>query len=604
MAVGERFGRRTGAGAPAGVDGGSPGAQASRSGRARGLLDALVAASRPTARELLVATLLLAALGYAAYASHILGGGFVMDDWSNAAKTRDLVSCCGRGVTNGGANDYFNVSRSMRQDGPAGYHLGLTAIAPLAHFFLGEHTGWHLALAVGLGVLMSAALYLLLRTLGLAPLHSTLIAGLVLIFPFTDSIRLWPMASYNQIAVVLYLVGAVVALGGLRRPSTRRAAGLHALALGLFAAGILIYELIAGAVLLTAVLYIGRTTWRNALVRWVADVAVAAITLSYALSKALPRLVLPWEGRLEHARVMLDLSGVLFDRVLVPFGDPPRSLPTLIVLAILAAAALVWRRASGHDRFRGELRRWLLVAALGLVTIVAGYALIVPASYGSPLDAGIENRLNMVASIGWVALAYAGAMLVGLLVARAARVAPARAVAAPLLLTAFLGVGYLVRLDESKAHYEESYAEQRQVLDSLRELGPYPRRATIYVFGQPAFTAPGVPVFAWIWDLNPAAKLALNPSVQAHPMLPETKIRCAEKTLFPRNRFAFGKGQAGRYGKTVFVDVERGVSERITSPANCRAARQRFRPGPTVRGRDCTLLGGGPATRLAWFCND
>jgi hypothetical protein len=68
-------------------------------------------------------------------------------------------------------------------------------------------------------------------------------ASLVLLFPWSDSNRLWAMASYNQLAVVFWLLGLLLALRGFR--STGRAAVLlHAGALLLYAAGIAVYELV------------------------------------------------------------------------------------------------------------------------------------------------------------------------------------------------------------------------------------------------------------------------------------------------------------------------------------------------------------------------
>lgn len=565
----------------------------------------MLSAGAPSARELALSTLLLIVLAGAAYGSHVRDGGFLIDDWSNAAKTEYLASCCGPGVTRAGPPGYLDVARSMLNDGPAGHHLGLPIVVPPAHFLFGASPEPHLALAVGLGVLMSAALYLLLRSLGLARLHSGLISALVLIFPFSDSVRLWPMASYDQLAVVLLLVGLVVALQGLRQRSLPRAAAMHAGALVMFAAGVLIYEPLGGAVVLGAVLYVGRAAWRGVLARWAADIAVTAVTLKYAFAHTPADGILSRGDRVDHARLIADDSMTLLSRVLVPFAELDPILVTALVLWVPATALAAWMLMPRGDRFRGELERWLVVAGLALVTIVGGYLLIARASYGSPLDAGIENRVNMVAAIGWVALIYAAAMLAALLVARRARSSPSRAAAVPVVLALLVGAGYLVELDDSKAAYAASATEQKRVLDAIGRFGPYPPGSTIYAFGQPGFTAPGVPVYAWVWDLNPAAKMRLqDPSVQAHPMLPETEIRCGFTSMYPENRFGFGEEQAASYDAAFFVDAERGAMERVTNVADCTAAARRFRPGPLARGRDCTMVGGGPATRLAWSCRD
>jgi hypothetical protein len=573
--------------------------------RATALADALLERRPVRWLDVLGAGVVLVLVAALAYGSHVRDGGFIMDDWSNAAKTQALASCCGPGATGAGTIDFLNVAKNMLHDGPAGYHVGLTVLVPPAHFFFGMHMGAHLALGILFAVMMSLALFALLRTLGLARLHSGVIAILVLLFPFADSVRLWAMASYNQLAVVLFLVGAIVALWGLRQTSRARAVALHAVALTLYAAGILIYELVGGAVLLAVILYLGRAGWRGLAVRWVADIAVAALALRFAFEKGLPRGVIPWDARIEHARIILDQSVTLLARVIVPFGEPGRLLVLLPVLAVIVAAVVMWRRTPGENPTRHELARWLVISGLAVVAIGAGYAAIVPAFYGAPLNAGIENRVNMMASVGWVTFAYAVAMLAGLMIARAAGKAPRLAVAASLAVSALMAVGYLTQLADSKAAYAASWNEQEKVLSGIGKLGPYVNSSTIYVFGQPGFTAPGVPVYAWVWDLNPAAKVWLRDvSVQAHPMLPETEIVCNKDNLHPMNRFAFGPGQTGFYGTTYFVDVERGFRHKVKNQRDCEQARARFKPGPLVRGRDCTAIGGGPATQLSWTCKD
>lgn len=85
---------------------------------------------------------------------------------------------------------------------------------------------------------MSACLYALLR---MPALHAFAVVALVLVFPFSDTTRLWAMAGYNQIAVVLWLLGVLVALRGLGATG-RRGAPLHAGAAALYVLGILVWS--------------------------------------------------------------------------------------------------------------------------------------------------------------------------------------------------------------------------------------------------------------------------------------------------------------------------------------------------------------------------
>src|SRR4051794_41961700 len=85
------------------------------------------------------------------------------------------------------------------------------------HWALGADKHLHLAMALLFGVLTAWALYLLLRTCGGRVLEAAVPAALLLVFPWTDSTRLWATASFDTLAVALYFVGAVLAAG--RPPS-------------------------------------------------------------------------------------------------------------------------------------------------------------------------------------------------------------------------------------------------------------------------------------------------------------------------------------------------------------------------------------------------
>lgn len=185
--------------------------------------------------------------------------------------------------------------RSLLLDGPAGYHVGLPVIIPVVFRVFGATLGPHLVLAVALGVAMSGCLYAVLRILRMPLLHAFAVATLVLVFPFSDSTRLWAMAGYNQLAVVLWLLGLLVALRGLTATGPRGAL-LHAGATILYVLGILVYELVAGVVLLSVVAYglhsLGsRSTRSRVLLRWLVGLVASGAALGVVLLVALPRTV-------------------------------------------------------------------------------------------------------------------------------------------------------------------------------------------------------------------------------------------------------------------------------------------------------------------------
>ena len=124
---------------------------------------ALLEAGRPLGRrELALAGALLAALGALAYGPHAAEGGFVSDDWENAATTADPPD--GRGFL--GPIDLRTFA----------YRPLLALVIPLPHLLFGDAAWAHLALAAALAVVAAVAVYALLRTLGLEPLHAGAIA--------------------------------------------------------------------------------------------------------------------------------------------------------------------------------------------------------------------------------------------------------------------------------------------------------------------------------------------------------------------------------------------------------------------------------------------
>lgn len=569
------------------------------------LFATLLDARPPGVREVVVATTALTALAVAVFGTHVVNGGFVMDDWNNAGKTRFLSSCCGPGQSGTGSGYVAQVSNLLR-DGPAGYHAGLPVIIPFAFRLFGPTIGPHLALAVALGVAMSACLYAVLRVLRMPALHAFAVAALVLVFPFSDSTRLWAMAGYNQIAVVLWLLGLLVALRGLGTPG-RRGMLLHVEAMVLYALGILVYELVAGAVLVSVVAYwlhlLGTAPpKRRLLLRWGADVVATGAALGVVLLVALPRVVIPFEQQVRFGFRVLDDSLTLLSRAVLPFWTVPRLAVCLPLAGVLVIAFLVRRRAAAGDPLRDRLGYWLLTVAGGVVVVCAGYALAVAGGYAGPLSLGIENRVNMIAGIGYVLILYGSFCLAGHLVAsRTARLAASRH-GLFFAGAALLGVAYSIQVYDSATDYDRSFATQLVVLDRITAQGPYPPFATIYAFGYPTFVRPGVPTFAWNSDLNSAAKVALDdPSPGAYPMLPGTTFDCGPTAVTPVTTH-LGFPPISPYTNTFFLDVKTGAVQLITDRAVCEKAAREFRPGPLVEGRNCALVGQGAATGLPWIC--
>jgi hypothetical protein len=225
---------------------------------------------------------------------------------------------------------------------------------------------------------------------------------------------------------------------------------------------------------------------------------------------ALPRFAIPWDQRMAFPRIVVDESLTLLSFAAVPFAQPSRWLVAGVLVALLVAGAGVRDRLPREDPDWARFGQWLAVAAAGVLVLGAGYALALLGGYGRPLSAGIENRVNLVSGAGYVMIIYSSVALAGHLLVRAGRRPPTWATAVPVAASVIIGIGYVGLGRESAAAYDRSFAEQLKVLHAIRDGGPYPPAALIFPFDYPAFTAVGVPVFAWIWDLPPASKIILD----------------------------------------------------------------------------------------------
>jgi hypothetical protein len=522
-------------------------------------------------RETAVVGGLLLALGAATFGSHIRDGGFHYDDWANYAYSRYSP--------NGGLFGAFDVWFDL-----AGYRPGTALYVPLTHFVLDLHMGWHLAWAVALAAAMSACAYHALRILRVERLHAGVIAVLVLVFPYSDATRLWAVAGLTSFAVTLYLLGVICALQAFGSRG-RRAMALHAGALALFLASVLTYELLAAPVALSILLYLVRVPWRTAIRPWLAHVGAVGLVLLFVSSRTNLHEVQSFQDQIEHARQIFDQSLTLLSQAVVPFGLPGRTAVLGLLAGIAACALLVCRLLPAAEEARGELRRWLLVAAGGVVAIAAGYALFVPADpYFSPGQLGIGNRVNGFAALGYVTTVYAMAMTAGWLVFRG--LPRTRTWAAVLATTAsvFIAVGYVDKVDRDKANWDRAFALEQDLLNTISsKVAEPPPGSMIYLFGHPAFYAPGVPVFAAQWDLDGAVKVHYrDPSLRGLPILAGMRLLCLRDGVTAQDQTVGYRGAKASvpYGRAFAVDAASRTALALDSRSACRAAERRFKPGP------------------------
>lgn len=512
---------------------------------------------RPTGRELLVAALLLLALGFAVFWPHIVHGGFYWDDWQQGGRTEYPPD---------GAHWLGPVDLGLARFRPF-----LALLIPLPHALFGLNFEWHLSLAVVLSGLTAACAWLFLRTVGLSFAAATPIAALMLLFPWSDSMVLWMTASLNWVGVALYLLGVVAALAGLRSSVERRARRLAVVSVVLYVVSVLTYEVAAVAALLSVGLYAREVPLRRALRRWALDLAAVGTAMAVVALNT-QREMESLRGQVEHAGAIADQALTLLAGAVWPFGSPARAV-VLVPAGVLVVAGLVaWWRLPRGSAGRAGAAWWTGVVLAAGVGVGAAYILLVPAdSHYLPLAPGIENRINLLAAPAYATLVYALAALAATLALLALRrSSPAVVAVIAGSFSVAVGVAYLDRVNEDRRAWDLSTARQQRVLRALRVAVPDPPSgAAIYTYGVRRYVAPGVPVFAVSWDLKGAAKLSYEDgSLSAYPLPPNAKLVCRERTLYPATK-SFDEDEASPYGRAYVVDVPRLRAVRIVDRRGC-----------------------------------
>src|SRR5436305_3281618 len=325
-------------------------------------------------RETIVCALALTALAAAVLGWYVAHGGFYWDDWENAATTAF------------GYEAGFLGPIRLRL---FAYEPGLGLLIAFAHVLFGAHPELHLAFGVALAVAASACFYVLLRVARLPAIHSAAIAALALLFPWSDSTRLWATGGLNNAAVCLFFVGLALALHELRVPNRRR----RVLSVALYAASILTYDVAGIAALVAGALYFTAAPPRRALKRWRLDVlvvvpVVAGATLASTKHKHGPGYALTHGS--EIARQAVELIGQ------AAFPGAPAWVGLASAAALVTAAACVARRRVTPAVVRPSIRRWLVVVGAALGGVAAAYALFLPADPKYvPFADGLYNRVNL-----------------------------------------------------------------------------------------------------------------------------------------------------------------------------------------------------------------
>jgi hypothetical protein len=507
----------------------------------------------------------LVVVGLLAYAGHIRDGGFYYDDWANSA----LYHYPSRHGFFGAVHDLWQISS---------YRPALTVYIPILEAVFGYHMGFHLAWAFLLALGMSVSLFFFLGALGLDAVAAGTIAVLVLVFPSSDATRLWATSSMASLAIIFYCLGSLLALRGLRGPGRGWIA--HAGAVLLYAVSILLYEIAAGPILLSVLVYRRVTSWRRAAYMWLVDlVVVVPILLLVTSNNGRGKLTLSQE--LHHVRKIADQGLSLFAYAAAPIGSPKRDLVIAVVLAVIACAAVVCRLLPKLDPARVELKRWLIVVPFAVLGTALAWLVFVPADpYYSPGEPGVGNRVNVLAAVGIVTLVYALAAMVGTLFFRGLPRWRILSSTFAVLASVGIGIGYMHTLHRDVGAYNRAFNLEQSTLNVLKgRLGKPPPGSTIYTFNQPGYAAPGVPIFASSWDLNGAVKITFHDgSLRAYPVIQGVPVQCGAQSMgVPVSGY-----RQSVYGRSYFVDIASGRVARVTSRHACNALLGSFPPGPVI----------------------
>lgn len=503
--------------------------------------------------EVVLSGALFAVLALAIYLPHIIHGGWYLDDWTYIAQMSEA----------GGPLDVMRVMQSNT------YRPGLALSLNLFYAIGGEgHAGY-----LTIGALLAAAqgwlFYLVLRTLRLCVAVAAVVAAILVVLPVIDATRLWLSAFPAQVGGVLYLLGVLVALHGLTEKTGRKAVAWHACAAALYCAAVLTYELAAGLIVVTPLLYMVRSGWRPALRRWLPDLASIAVAMAIMAPRGAAErgphtsLDFIWD----RANQILTQAEVVF-RGLLPFPDVlGGQLGVLLLLfGMLGSGIAIGRR----DETGTGLLTWARIAGLATVFSLAGLVMLLPAEpYYVPGASGPGDRSGALAAFGAVLL-LAALIVLGLAGLGALLRRPRLGFALAGLLVLVTGVNLATREVHQQQFWTDYWQKQQGIVANIGGAlgGTVPANAAIVTFDEPVIEPGGAAPFTASWDLKGAVWQTYGqPEVVARPWTPETI--CESSSAYFSDEQPEERNFS--YGKLFFIDVEARTARRIRDQAACKA---------------------------------
>lgn len=488
------------------------------------------------------------------YLEPVFDTGFFYDDWALLAAFDDAPSHSLTGL--------FSACRTYEPAGRPGGCLYHAAV----HVLLGNGAAGYHVLSIVFLAISTILIYVLLRRCRFGHRPALLVCLLYVVYPGSDSTRLWPTSIGAQYILGAYVSGVLLAIAGLRRTGVR-ALLCHAGSLLLFVLLVFTYEVVLPLIAVTAAFYLLASPRRRAaLVRGGFDLMLALAFTAYRLVIS---PVPTGSGFAQHRTFAQSL-----DRTTAVLRGAWHSwhqlfLPGTVAILIAIAGAVIVLAAMAQDRevLRACLR--LLAVAVG----AAAFAILAVLPYVPandlyvPTPSSLFNRLNIVSA---PAYCVAFVALASMLWTALSRWLP-RAVATIAVGALVLGVAaWQIDLErESQQAWAASWDEQRAAIDTLRTVAPQlDARASVLSFGHPLWERGFIPVFAAGWDLRGAIdhETAIDP-VRAVPFV-DAATCAVQGVAFDGRPYASYRGRSPVW----FVNLATAQARRITSTALCNQA--------------------------------
>ena len=548
-----------------------------RAGRAfelrRRVAPRLLSCERPTFAELGIYAVVLAVATGLLLGEHVRASGWYSDDWAYRSLWLQFDSL----------GFWGQMDALMSSDLLAGRPT-LAVYLSLVQQMLGPRQGAHLAWAAVLAVVFSGCVYLLLRNLRFRPLDAGLVGLLLLVFPGSDSTRIWAMISDAQVAMSLVLLGVVCGLAALSA-SGRRAVALRVSASVLMFLGLTIYELTFGALLLTFLLYRSRVPWKRALRAGAIDWLTVALTWLLVLRNSNAERLKP-AAAIDHGWVVLKQIFELFATVALPFDSVGAGI--VIALVVVGLAVVVVRKLPAGDPTRAALIGWLWTAAVSVAFLAGAYVIYAPSSpMYVPLAPGLLNRTNAFGALPLIVLVYSLGALVAVLVFRGLSHERGWAAAATAAIALAIGIDYTAGITHHLRLWDSGWARAHAALERYKVSAPAPTRyGLVVMYGVPMQEADGIPVWAHNWDFEGALALTYHDAtIRGRPAFPGTFIECRAGDAKLLNTLYSGvvlPHDDAAYGSLILFDGNTGRYARPRNRKECREQAPTFIPGPLV----------------------